>query len=103
MSEFDMDDLLEDLPEEQAQQLRDVSASVLAGLDQARSELRMPWSTVSWKRMKQLADRLAVETVDYTAAEGLLVGTWMAASSRTQLKAAQDEQDRSRWDDNGGA
>lgn len=92
-TDWNFDELLEELPEEQAQQLRDAKTAILAGLDQMRSQMRsqpiMPWNAVSWKRMAVLAERLAVETVDYTAEEGLLVGSWMAASSRTQLVQRQ--------------
>lgn len=89
MSDFDYNELLEGLPDEQAEQLRDAASVIFAGLDQVRSELKLPWNKITAKRMRALSERLAVETVDYTAMEGLLVGTWMAASSRTQLKQAQ--------------
>lgn len=85
MTDFDFDELLEDLPDEVAQRVRDAASLILSGLDQARAELQMPYHAVTYKRMRELSERLAIETVDYSPYEGLLVGTWMAGSSRTQL------------------
>lgn len=90
MSDFDFDEVISDADEDVQKQVRDVAATILAGLDQARSEMNMPWTAVSWKRMKELSQRMALETVDYTPYEGLLIGTWMAASSRSQIRAAQE-------------
>jgi hypothetical protein len=91
-SGWDFDEFLmtSGLSDEEEKQIRDVAVVIYAGLDQARSELGMGWKIVSHKRMTELAQRVAVETVDWTRHEGLLVGTWMAASSRTQILHDQE-------------
>lgn len=82
-----MTDFLEagDFDDEVQQRLRDVAALILSGLDQSREALGYKMGTVPWKRMGQLADRIAIETADWTAAEGQLIGHWLYASSRAQL------------------
>lgn len=89
MSDFDFEAVIEDADPDVQKQVRDVAATILAGLDQARSEMNMPWTAVTHKRMRELSQRMALETVDYSPYEGLLVGTWMAASSRSQIIAAE--------------
>lgn len=93
-SGWDFDAFLEaqGLEPEEEKAIRDTAVVVYAGLDQARTELQMPWKIVTHKRMVELSQRVAVETVDWTRYDGLLVGTWMAASSRTQIVHDQEEQ-----------
>lgn len=85
---WDFEAFLDDIDDDEiAQRIRDAASLILAGLDQAHSELEMPWKVCSWGRMKMLSERIAVETADWTKYDGLLVGTWMAATSRTQILA----------------
>ena len=80
----------EEIDDETAKRLRDTSAAILAGLDQMRPAVGLKMGDIPWPRMGELADRLAVETVDWTAAEGYLIGAWMMASSRTQLAEKEE-------------
>ena len=84
-------ELLDELEPDESKTLQDVATLIYAGLDQARSSLDMPWGFVSHKRMIELSQRIAVETRDWTPYDGILVGTWMAASSRHQIQAQQEE------------
>jgi len=90
-TDWDFDTFLEDLEEDAAQQLKDVAALIYAGMDQARSELNMPWTAVSHKGMIALSQQLAIFTKDWTMFEGLLAGTWMAGSSRSQILQSSEE------------
>jgi len=87
--DWNFDEILEGMEDEDAQQLKDVAALIYAGLDQARSELDMPWTAVSHKGMIALSQQIAIVTRDWTVHEGLLAGTWMAGSSRSQILAAE--------------
>jgi hypothetical protein len=88
--DWDFESVVAEMDDDEREQLRDVSALIYAGLDQARSELGMPWTAVSHKAMIALSQQVAIVSRDWTAHEGLLVGTWMAASSRTQILQASE-------------
>lgn len=81
--------MLEDLDDDDVKQVKDVAALIYAGLDQMRTALDMPWQAVSHKGMVALSQQLAILTADWKAAEGLLAGSWMAASSRAQIEQSQ--------------
>lgn len=80
-----MIDGIDDLEPEARERLLDAVTTIKAGLEQARSEIDMPWNLVPYKRINELGEQIAVLTVDWTAYDSFLVGTWLAASARHQL------------------
>lgn len=64
---------------------KDTVSRILAGLDQVRSELRVSWNEITWKRMREIAERVAITFPDFTVQESVLVGTWLLASAKRQI------------------
>lgn len=72
-------------PEEEAQ-IKNVYAAFAAGLEGLRNELGMPWDLVNRGRIDQLAKEIADFAVEWNVNESFLVGTFLAASARAQLR-----------------
>lgn len=67
----------------------DVQAAMLAGLEQIRSTLfDGEWTYVPYKKLKVLSERAAEVTQGLTAFDVLLLGTFLAASARTEIEAS---------------
>ena len=47
----------------------------------------MPWQMVPGKRLSELARISAGVFADWSPADAFLVGTWLAASARSQLQS----------------
>lgn len=69
--------------EERNEQLKDAEARILAGLDQVRAQLGAA-DAITYRRLKELAERIAYSQYDFTVADAVLVGTWMLASAQSQ-------------------
>jgi hypothetical protein len=68
---------------EDAAALEDARRLILAGLEQVRKNLDLE-GTVTYKRMKELAERIMMSQYDFTLADTYLVGTWMLSSAMSQ-------------------
>jgi hypothetical protein len=79
----------DDWTPEDVQQFKDTVSRILAGMDQVRSQLDLKWQEVSWKRMRELAERVALMGYDFTVEESVLIGTWMLGSARHQIVQAE--------------
>lgn len=84
------EDFPEDWTDVDIKDYKDRHAVILAGLEQVRKTMGLTWQEVSWKRMSELVDRILALGYDFSVAESMLIGSWMAASARSQM----DERNR---------
>lgn len=67
----------------------DTQSAMLAGLEQMRASLFGPrWDLVPYKTLRGLAKHACLSVQGLTPAEVLLLGSYLAASARTQLGGA---------------
>lgn len=76
---------------EQAARIKDVVAQFGAGLEGLRNELNMPWELVNRKRIDALANQIADFAADWSVYDSYLIGTFLAASARMQLRQANPD------------
>lgn len=82
-------DYPEEWTDEEVQEFKDTVARILAGLDQVRTQLDLDWQDVSWRRLREVAERVALLGHDFTVEEATLVGTWLLGSARHQIMLAE--------------
>lgn len=81
-----MDAYPEDWSEDDVANFKDTVARILAGFEQVRETLDLSWQEVNWKRMRELAERVAMLGFDFKVEEALLIGTWLLGSARQQIQ-----------------
>lgn len=69
--------------EARGEAIKDAEARILAGLDQVRAQLELG-EAVTYRRLKELAERVAHSQYDFTLSDAYLVGAWMLASVQSQ-------------------
>jgi hypothetical protein len=68
---------------EDAAAMDEAGRLILAGLEQVRKTLDLE-GAVTYKRMKELRDRILMSQFDFTLQDTYLVGTWMLSSAMSQ-------------------
>lgn len=64
----------------------DIQAAMLAGLEQIRANLfEGNWQYVPYSKLRLLSEKAAEVTQGLTAYDVLLLGTFLAASARTEI------------------
>lgn len=79
----------EDWTEDDIKQYKDITSSILAGMEQVRKGLDISWTELGWPRMKELAERLAAVGYDFTVFDSYLLGTYLLSSARSQVRNAE--------------
>lgn len=75
--------------EQEVQEFKDTVSRILAGLDQVRSQLDVNWQDITWKRMREIAERVALMGFDFSVEEAILIGTWLIGSAKSQIHDAE--------------
>jgi hypothetical protein len=79
----------EDWTKDDIKRYEDIVSSILAGFEQVRGGLGISWHELPWKRMRELAERLAQLGFDFTVQDSYLIGTYLLSSAREQIQQSE--------------
>jgi hypothetical protein len=88
---LEREDFPDDWTDVDIQQYKDNRAVVLSALDQVRSGLDLTWREISYARMQELAERIIAIGYDFNVFDAMLVGTYLGASARSQIKLQEQQ------------